>query len=673
MPFWVSGKSLSDQVHQTPAHLLTKAKSMVQLNCSHTIQDYYMILWYEHLKSDTALRLIGYVNYDNPSIESDFTNQSKIAGDGSKASTLHLKLENKLVGRLNTRNEIITGNNLHQTPKDLLEKSEESVTLSCSHTSQSIDMIVWYEQLKGDTALKLIGYLYYTNALIENQYIDDFDIKGHGKNASSLRFNVSQSSMVYSAGTAGYLICKDVQQSPTDVMCQPNTSVELTCRHQIKSYDTVLWYQKLYGDSSLKLIGYAQYSSIKEFENTFKDVLCEPNMSTELTCRHQINNYDTILWYRRLNNNSSLKLIGFARYSNVKELEQSFKGHFSLTGDGQSVVLSNKVDQSPSDIFWSPGSSAEVTCRHKISNYDTILWYQRSQRDSEMKLIGYMYYGERTIATKFEKHFNVSGHGETVSILHLVQLRKSEDSALYYCAAYFHSAASSASIKQKPSHLTTECNITQLHQTSYDLGVVLSNKVDQSPSDIFWSPGSSAEVTCRHQISNYDTILWYQRSQKDTELKLIGYMYLQQGTLEGTFKNHFNVSGHGKTHSTLYLIQLRQSEDSAMYYCAAYYHSGLSTSLGVTQSPTDLLLDTGATLNITCSHHDKTYDKIYWYQQTNEKSLELLGLLSFTKGNVDKEGFGIAGDAESEGYLLVSSVETKHTAVYFCAVSTAQC
>ncbi|KAI7804344.1 Ig kappa chain V-I region Walker precursor [Triplophysa rosa] len=98
MPLWVSGKSLSDQVHQTPAHLLTKVESTVQLNCSHTIQDYYMILWYEQLKSDTALRLIGYVNYKNPSIENDFKNQYNIAGDGAKASTLHLKLENKPVG-----------------------------------------------------------------------------------------------------------------------------------------------------------------------------------------------------------------------------------------------------------------------------------------------------------------------------------------------------------------------------------------------------------------------------------------------------------------------------------------------------------------------------------------------------------------------------------------------
>lgn len=57
-----------------------------------------MILWYEQLKGDTALRLIGYVYYKNPSIETDFTNQFNIEGDGANASTLHLKLEKKPVG-----------------------------------------------------------------------------------------------------------------------------------------------------------------------------------------------------------------------------------------------------------------------------------------------------------------------------------------------------------------------------------------------------------------------------------------------------------------------------------------------------------------------------------------------------------------------------------------------
>ncbi|KAL1258056.1 hypothetical protein QQF64_011300 [Cirrhinus molitorella] len=43
-PFWVSGESLSDRVHQNPPHLITNAEKTVNLICSHTIKDYYMIL-----------------------------------------------------------------------------------------------------------------------------------------------------------------------------------------------------------------------------------------------------------------------------------------------------------------------------------------------------------------------------------------------------------------------------------------------------------------------------------------------------------------------------------------------------------------------------------------------------------------------------------------------------
>lgn len=101
--------------------------------------------------------------------------------------------------------------------------------------------------------------------------------------------------------------------------------------------------------------------------------------------------------------------------------------------------------------------------------------------------------------------------------------------------------------------------------------------------------------------------------------------------------------------------------------------TGLCMMLNVTQTPRNLFLVTGATMNITCSHHDKTYDKIFWYQQSNGQNLEHLGLLSFKQDLVDRKGFSITGDAEKEAYLLVSSVKAEHSAVYFCAVSAARC
>lgn len=92
-----TGESLSDQVHQTPAQrLITNAETTVQLNCSHTIKDYYMILWYQQEKD--ALNLIGYVYYTNPTIEKEYQNQFSVTGDGAKYCTLNVTIERQLVG-----------------------------------------------------------------------------------------------------------------------------------------------------------------------------------------------------------------------------------------------------------------------------------------------------------------------------------------------------------------------------------------------------------------------------------------------------------------------------------------------------------------------------------------------------------------------------------------------
>lgn len=92
--------------------------------------------------------------------------------------------------------------------------------------------------------------------------------------------------------------------------------------------------------------------------------------------------------------------------------------------------------------------------------------------------------------------------------------------------------------------------------------------------------------------------------------------------------------------------------------------------LSVTQSPDNLFLQPGESLNITCSHHDKNYDKMYWYQQNNQQSLDFIGFLNFKRPQIDKKGFDMSGDAEKEGYLTAQSVTASYSALYFCAVST---
>lgn len=67
-------------------------------------------------------------------------------------------------------------------------------------------------------------------------------------------------------------------------------------------------------------------------------------------------------------------------------------------------------------------------------------------------------------------------------------------------------------------------------------------------------------------------MLWYQRPPGETAMKLIGYLYHKQVTMEDQYKSNFIISGDltGSTAKNSSLIaNTAQQEDSAVYYCAA--------------------------------------------------------------------------------------------------------
>ncbi|KTF78007.1 hypothetical protein cypCar_00035734 [Cyprinus carpio] len=101
-------------------------------------------------------------------------------------------------------------------------------------------------------------------------------------------------------------------------------------------------------------------------------------------------------------------------------------------------LICEKVHQTPSDVLCKPKDSVSLTCKHKINNYDTILWYQRSYGDSSLKLIGYARYNSlKEIEASYKDNFNVTGNGEEEVTLKIHQARPDQDSAEYFCAAYY--------------------------------------------------------------------------------------------------------------------------------------------------------------------------------------------------------------------------------------------
>ena len=110
----------------------------------------------------------------------------------------------------------------------------------------------------------------------------------------------------------------------------------------------------------------------------------------------------------------------------------------------------NQVSQEPRNLLWKPNNQDKLSFSHKISGYDTILWYQRSAGDTALKLIAYMYYESPTIEPPFQSRFNVSGDGQTTAYLHILNLNHTEDSGEYFGAASMHSDRDSDSLIQKP-------------------------------------------------------------------------------------------------------------------------------------------------------------------------------------------------------------------------------
>lgn len=73
-----------------------------------------------------------------------------------------------------------------QTPEQLLKPPNEEVRLTCKHKNQNFNTILWYQRSKGDTALKLIGFMYYQSPTIEPSFVGQFNISGNGESAVDL-------------------------------------------------------------------------------------------------------------------------------------------------------------------------------------------------------------------------------------------------------------------------------------------------------------------------------------------------------------------------------------------------------------------------------------------------------------------------------------------------------
>ncbi|TKS87122.1 T-cell receptor beta-1 chain C region [Collichthys lucidus] len=136
-----------------------KPNSEVNLTLTHEIPSYDTILWYQRSPGHTSLKLIGYVYYKTPKVESQFQSHCKVSGDGEKTAYLQI---------LNLRHPEDSGEyfgaasrvsavTFQQSPPQIMKESSK-VNIDCSHDDGSLYLMLWYQQTKDSLSMTLIGY-----------------------------------------------------------------------------------------------------------------------------------------------------------------------------------------------------------------------------------------------------------------------------------------------------------------------------------------------------------------------------------------------------------------------------------------------------------------------------------------------------------------------------------
>ncbi len=81
---------LGKRVLQTPSDLRKKEDEFLEIKCSHSIQDYYVVQWYKQSQGTMDLQLMGYINVQQVTTEPEFNGKIKLDGDGRNNVTLSI-------------------------------------------------------------------------------------------------------------------------------------------------------------------------------------------------------------------------------------------------------------------------------------------------------------------------------------------------------------------------------------------------------------------------------------------------------------------------------------------------------------------------------------------------------------------------------------------------------
>ncbi|XP_034531374.1 uncharacterized protein LOC117806530 [Notolabrus celidotus] len=245
--FLVSGSSPGKKVTQTPAHVYIKpGEKTATLNCRHEISGYYVILWYK--QSDGQMQLLGYVSFTEPTLEKDLKMKVKIEGDANENKTCTLTIEE---ADLNSSAVYFCAASLHSA--------------ACHHSSVQ------------KPALHILSSL-------------SAHSRPHTCNKPlHLRASVG----------------KEVNQDPSDVIKRPGEPAVFNCQHKISGYNRILWYKQL-EDGQMQFLGYMVGDQASPED---KDKVVMETSEVQISCKHNDNNLELMLWMKSCHRNSSSELV----------------------------------------------------------------------------------------------------------------------------------------------------------------------------------------------------------------------------------------------------------------------------------------------------------------------------------------------------------------------------
>ncbi|KAF3700860.1 T-cell receptor beta chain V region C5 Precursor [Channa argus] len=113
--------------------------------------------------------------------------------------------------------------------------------------------------------------------------------------------------------------------------------------------------------------------------------------------------------------------------------------------------VSDDVHQIPADIIKNKRKAAKINCYHTNDNYDQILWYKQAE-NKQLQLLGYYYVGSANLEPGVNMKIE-GGANKNQNCTLTIEGLNSSSSAVYFCAARYHSAARLCSSVQKPPHI----------------------------------------------------------------------------------------------------------------------------------------------------------------------------------------------------------------------------